>query len=249
MTCDSARELIQPLVDQELDLTQKLDIEAHLRSCAGCAEFLHELNGLRKAIREKAPYYQAPADLARRVESSLRAAAKAEARPRVHTNWIAAAAALGFAAAILWGVIVLRSGGSQPDLLAREMVSSHVRSLMADHLMDVPTSDQHTVKPWFNGKLDFSPEVKDLTDQGFRLTGGRLDYVNGRSVAALVYQRRQHIINLFVWPSSQNGASGPATRALNGFNLVHWARGGLEYWATSDLNAAELQDFARLYQQ
>jgi anti-sigma factor RsiW len=249
MTCDSARELIQPLVDQELDLAQKLDIETHLRSCVSCSEFLHELTELRKAIREKAPYYQAPKHLAGRVKAALRASAKAEARPNGRWAWVAAAASLAFAAAILWGVIVIRSAGSQQDLIARDMVSNHVRSLMASHLVDVPTSDQHTVKPWFNGKLDFSPEVKDLTDEGFRLTGGRLDYLNERTVAALVYQRRQHIINLFVWPSSQNGASGLAARTLNGFNMFHWTQGGMEYWAVSDLNAAELQDFARLYEK
>ena len=248
MTCDAARELLQPLVDQELDLAQKLDIETHLRSCVGCAEYLHNLAELRQAIRDKAPYYRAPEQLASRVQAAVRASAKAEARPKLHWAW-AAAVSLAAAAAILWGAILIRSTATQPDLLAQDLVAGHVRSLMANHLLDVPSTDQHTVKPWFNGKLDFSPQVKDLTDQGFHLTGGRLDYLDGRTVAAMVFQRRQHVINLFVWPSLRGETNGPTVLSRSGFNLVHWNAGGLAYWAVSDLNAAELQDFARLYEK
>jgi anti-sigma factor RsiW len=248
MTCDAARELLQPLVDQELDLAQNLDIETHVRSCVGCAEYLHNLTELRQVVREKAPYYQAPENLAGRVQAAVRASAKAEAGPRFGWAW-PAAISLASAAAILWAVILIRAQAPQPDLLAQEVVSGHVRSMMANHLLDVPSTDQHTVKPWFNGKLDFSPQVKDLTDEGFRLTGGRLDYLGGRAVAAMVFQRRQHVINLFVWPSSHAEAAGLTGLARNGFNLEHWSVDGLEYWAVSDLNAAELQDFARLYQK
>jgi len=248
MTCDDARELLQPLADQELDLAQKLDVERHVRSCVGCAEYLHSLTELRQSIREKAPYYRAPEGLAGRVQAAVRAAAKKEARPRLNWGW--AAVSLASAAAILWGAIVLRSGSSsQRDLLAGDVVAGHVRSLMANHLLDVPSTDQHTVKPWFNGKLDFSPQVKDLTDEGFRLAGGRLDYVNGRAAAAMVFERRKHVINLFVWPASQGAPSGSLAVSRNGFNLVHWKAGGLEYWAVSDLNPAELEDFARDYQK
>jgi anti-sigma factor RsiW len=248
MTCDAARELLQPLVDRELELTQKLDIEAHVRSCVGCAEYLHDLTELRQTIREKAPYYRAPEHLAGRVQAAVRASARTEGRPKLSWAW-AAALSMASAAAILWGAIVLRSAGAQPDLVAQEVVAGHVRSMMANHLMDVPSSDQHTVKPWFNGKLDFSPQVRDLTDEGFRLAGGRLDYMSGRAVAALVFQRRQHVINLFVWPSPRAEAGGARVLARSGFNLVHWTSGGLEYWAVSDLNAAELQDFARIYEK
>ena len=248
MTCDAARELLQPLVDQELDLAQKLDIETHVRSCVGCAEYLHNLTELRQVVREKAPHYRAPENLARRVQAAVRASAKAEAGPRFGWAW-PATISLASAAAILWAVILIRAQAPQPDLLAQEVVSGHVRSMMANHLVDVPSTDQHTVKPWFNGKLDFSPQVKDLSDDGFRLTGGRLDYLGGRAVAAMVFQRRQHVINLFVWPSSNPEAAGLTALARNGFNLAHWSAGGLEYWAVSDLNAAELQDFARLYQK
>jgi anti-sigma factor RsiW len=246
MTCDSARELIHPLLDQELEPAQKSDVEAHLRSCVGCAEVHHEMLELRKRIQDRAPYYTAPAHLAARVKAGLRESARSEQGNRWRWAWVSIPASLAFAAAALWAVVVLRSNGPSEDLLAQEMVASHVRSLMPGHLLDVPTSDQHTVKPWFNGKLDFSPQVKDLTDEGFTLIGGRLDYLVQRPVAALVYERRKHIINLFVWPQEAGGATNPAR---SGFNIVHWASGGLGYWAISDLNEAELRDFARTYEK
>ncbi|MBO0727073.1 MAG: anti-sigma factor, partial [Blastocatellia bacterium] len=134
------------------------------------------------------------------------------------------------------------------DLLTQEVVSSHVRSLMASHLTDVSSSDQHTVKPWFNGKLDFSPPVKDLTDRGFPLVGGRLDYLNNQPVAALVYRRQLHFINLFIWPSTSAGDVEERPEARQGYHLIHWTMAGMTYWAVSDLNAGELQEFVRILQ-
>ena len=251
MTCESAHELIQPLLDEELDLSQRMEIEAHLRSCVACAEFHHQLSLLRTAIRSGAPYYQAPQGLEGRVRSALRQAAPAEMRPRARSSWawFAAAASLGFAAAMIWGIVALRSHETQPDLLAQQIVASHVRSLMAAHLMDVPSTDRHTVKPWFNGKLDFAPQVKDLSDEGFPLRGGRLDYLDDRPVAALVYQRRQHVINVFVWPFGSDSKNQEAARTLHGFNIVHWTDQGLGYWAVSDVNTDDLREFERLYQK
>jgi anti-sigma factor RsiW len=143
-----------------------------------------------------------------------------------------------------------RNAVTAEDLIAREAVSDHVRSLMQpNHTLDVPSSDQHTVKPWFNGKLDFSPKVDNLADQGFPLIGGRLDYLGGRSVAALVYQRHQHYINLFIWPSNGTQEKEESSTRLQGYNLVHWKGGSMECWAVSDLNEGELRQFADLVQK
>jgi anti-sigma factor RsiW len=141
--------------------------------------------------------------------------------------------------------MVMSRTPSDSDLLNQEIVSAHVRSLMADHLTDVPSSDQHTVKPWFNGRLDFSPEVRDLSGDGYPLVGGRLDYLSRRGVAVLVYQRRQHSINVFVWPEQDGHRLAPGETSVRGYNLIRWSRSGTSYSAVSDLNLAELREFVR----
>jgi anti-sigma factor RsiW len=176
--------------------------------------------------------------LAARVRSALRA----EERKRVPWTWISIAASLAFAAALVWGIVLLRP---RDDRRVVDIVSSHVRSLMAGHLIDVTSSDQHTVKPWFTGKIDFSPLVKDLSAEGFPLAGGRLDYVDQRVAAVLVFHRRQHVINLYVWPSSESSRAF----SQNGFNVIVWPEGGLSYWAVSDVSVGDLREFERLYRE
>jgi anti-sigma factor RsiW len=171
-------------------------------------------------------------------------------RPRSAAPTIAIAATVILGTALLlWAIYFARSQSHNDNLLAQEVVSSHIRSMMLNHLVDVPSSDQHTVKPWFNGKLDFAPDVKDLADQGFPLVGGRLDYIDNRTVAALIYQRRKHAINLFIWPA-QDVTNQPAQNSsVNGYNIIHWTRSGTRYWAVSDVNSADLSEFAKLVSQ
>jgi anti-sigma factor RsiW len=164
-------------------------------------------------------------------------------------RWAIAAASLLAAVIIIWSIASFATRQSPDDVLAQEVVASHVRSLMANHLTDVPSSDRHTVKPWFDGKLDFSPAVKDLSPQGFSLNGGRLDYIGNRPVAALVYQRRQHSINLFVWPATHAPAANGKASERQGYNVIRWSNAGMTYWAVSDLNLAELQQFVQLLQE
>jgi anti-sigma factor RsiW len=228
MSCQEARELLHGYLDGELDLAAALEFERHLRGCPACERAYANHKILRSAIRSQAPYFTAPASLKRKV------------RPALWMTPLAIAAALAMMLAGTWAV--LRASRAN-DLVALDVVSGHVRSLMANHLTDVPSSDRHTVKPWFLGKLDFSPEVKDLAPQGFPLIGGRLDYVAQRPAAGLVYQRGKHIINLFVW-KADGRPEGHETR--QGYNLSHWNSGGLSYWAISDVNAADLEQFSKL---
>jgi anti-sigma factor RsiW len=163
-------------------------------------------------------------------------------------NWMAVAASFLLFASLALNIASLRSRNSAArNTLAQEVLSSHLRSLMGTHLLDVPSSDQHTVKPWFNGKLSFSPDVRDFSSQGFRLVGGRVEYIGERPVAALVYQRRQHLVNLFIWPSPSASQSGYSELKRSGYNLVSWTKDGMTCWAVSDLQTGELEQFAELY--
>jgi anti-sigma factor RsiW len=160
--------------------------------------------------------------------------------------WATLGASLAAVAALLIFLLPVLKGPSPSELLTEEIVSAHVRSLMANHLTDVASSDQHTVKPWFNGKLDFSPLVVDLTDSGFPLVGGRLDFVANGSVAALVYQRRQHFINLFIWPSLHDSDVAASISSRQGYNMIRWVKSGMIYWAVSDVNISDLESFVQL---
>lgn len=262
MSCQENDTLILGYLDGELDLLNTLQLEAHLRECATCAQALKNNQLLRSALRAGDFYYKPPDDLAKRIHLSLYKANKpGKVGRQVSTpvqevprrmpwriSWALAgvAASLAVIALMAWRLGPVASMRSKDDFLAQEILASHVRSLMTDHLTDVPSSDQHTVKPWFDGKLDFSPPVKDLSTEGFPLVGGRLDYLDGRPVAALVYRRRKHFINLFIWPAPKDAGRRMVMR--QGYNLLHWTRSGMTYWAVSDVNSAELQEFGGLVQ-
>jgi anti-sigma factor RsiW len=209
-------------------------------------------------IRRHAVRHTPPARLAGRIAEALRSEAGATAAPtapavpvRNRRGWWQGLAWFGTGAATAWGLalVLLATPVPPQDALGEAVTANHVRSLMASHLADVASSDQHTVKPWFAGKLDFSPPVVDLAAEGFALTGGRLDYLDGRTVAALVYRSGPHVINLFVWPTADAKVQAPAFSARQGYQLAHWAQGGMQAWAVSELNAAELQNFASLIRE
>ena len=254
MSCKEVQRLMDAYEDGELDLVTSLQVEDHLRECPTCSRLLRNQQAVSSVLRSGALRLGASSELRKRIHSSLENAAGREApveRPvsRVSGRMLGAmAASLAIVAIVGWLLATKVTTSSANHLVAQEVVSGHVRSLMATHLTDVPSSDQHTVKPWFVGKLDFSPRVTDLAGDGFTLVGGRLDYLEARPVAALVYQRRKHIINLFVWPA-KGGDAAAATLSVRGFNLVHWTQSGLIYWAVSDMNSRELNDFVLLVQK
>lgn len=250
LSCQEAHELIHGYVDGELDLPKSIAIEEHLRNCHECAQTYKGIRSLRAAISDDALRFEPSANFEDRLRSALRSESKSNPKPGfLRWRWILAGASLVGAVIAVWAIVAIFARPSAGDVLAQEVVSSHVRSLMTDHLTDVPSSETHTVKPWFDGKLDFSPPVKDLSKQGFSLNGGRLDYIGNRPVAALIYQRRQHWINLFVWPSTGSGDVTEKVSVHQGYNLIRWANGGMNYWVVSDLNLAELQQFVQLIKE
>ena len=245
MGCQETQNLMHGYIDGELDLLNNLQVEQHLQDCPACARDHQNNQALRSALSTSSLYFNAPANLQKRVRSSVRAGVKGETKPGMLSwRWLVVGGSLALISIIILGLVYIQSSPARDELLAQEVVSGHVRSLMANHLTDVPSTDQHTVKPWFDGKLDFSPPVTDLTAQGFILVGGRLDYIGNRPVAALVYQRRQHFINLFIWPEAIESGSRNKIAVRQGYNLIYWKRAGMAYWAVSDLNINELQEFA-----
>jgi anti-sigma factor RsiW len=243
MNCEEASVLLHALIDGELDAGHAREVEAHAASCAKCAAKLRAFRQMRDALSAVPVSYAAPQSLRAKLDRALPTTGRASRR-EVLKGFTVGTAATAIAASGLF-VMVMRKDDQQRIL--NETVSAHLRSLQADHLTDVQSSDQHTVKPWFNGRLDVAPPVVDLTAQGFTLLGGRLDYINGRAVAAIVYRRRVHVINLFVTQGA--GPDRAATmETVQGFNIWLWNQQGLNFWAVSDINADELQEFREKFQ-
>jgi anti-sigma factor RsiW len=249
MNCSEVRSLLHAHLDGELDLMRQVEIDDHLRQCEACQAIYESQRAISSALKTDGLYFTAPVSLQRKVRAAVRSTVEPPGWwSRTFSSQrlaLAGAAAVVIVAAIA-GPIVLRR--AHDDQIAQEVVSAHIRSLMASHLTDVLSSDQHTVKPWFAGKLDFSPQVIDLQDRGFPLVGGRLDYVENRPIAALAYRSGQHVINLFVWPSTSSADVGESFVGRQGYNALSWARDRTNFWAVSDLNTVELRRFAQLVQ-
>ncbi|HEY4283922.1 MAG TPA: anti-sigma factor [Chthoniobacterales bacterium] len=246
MEHDQIRELIHPYVDGELDIVNARFVAEHLPTCEGCRTIEQDARSLRDILKNAAPAFRAPDHLRRDVRRAIRAEAAAERRISFPWFSLAASAVCGV---LVLGFIIFQNYSTPNHAIANEVVADHIRSLLATHLVDVASSDQHTVKPWFNGKIDFAPEVKDFAAQGFPLVGGRLDYLDGKTVVALVYRHNQHPINVLIAPASGRHDAAPTRLTRRGYNLVHWTRGEMDYWAVSDLNAAELGQFSTSFGQ
>jgi anti-sigma factor RsiW len=233
MTCDRMKDLVHAYLDEELSLTEQLSFEQHLATCPECEQAHRTFMQLREQIRAGNATFDMPASLETKLRRSL-PAKKFPLRP------LLAMAAMLMILIGSTAVVLSRAGHSS---LEQDLVDAHVRSLQANHLLDVVSTDQHTVKPWFDGKLDFAPPVRDLAADGFPLIGGRLDYLRNHPVAAMIYQRGKHPINLFAWPESGADKS-IKTSTINGYQVVEWRRAGMRQVAVSDLNAQELREFA-----
>ena len=245
MTCDEAEILIHALIDGELDAGNTRAVEEHVAGCPRCAAQLESYREMSKMIADADLRYKAPLELRRRIEAALPQPAQVPNRRAVLRGFAMGSAVSAIAAT---GLIAIVLRGDDEARIQSEVVSAHLRSLQAGHLTDVISTDQHTVKPWFNGKLDVAPPVVDLTAQGFTLIGGRLDYVDARPIGAIVYRRRAHVINLFVAQTANTERHAAKTETLQGFNIRRWSEHGLNYWAVSDLAADELAEFGEKFE-
>jgi anti-sigma factor RsiW len=250
MNCAESELLLDAYTDGELDLVRHIELEAHLKTCPACMSLSERIAARRTRIRDAVTRYPAPRELREKISASLRAEARAAVRQRplpfpVSVGWnlagLAASVTIALLAGYSWG-----SHRSHSASVADEAIAEHMRSLQASHLMDVVSTDRHTVKPWFAGKLEFSPPVVDLADIGFPLAGGRLDQIDGQTAAALVFRRRLHAINVFIWPA-RDGAPLPRSASESGFSAEGWTHGGLNFLAVSEIPAAELGQFVGEY--
>lgn len=247
MNHDEILELLHAHADGELDLVNAREVEQHLRACDKCRRAEEQILALRGALTNAAPSYRAPAHLRRNIRAALRR--EARTKEKRFSFWPILATGAAFAALVLGFALFQTIRTSHNREIVDQVVANHVRSLLATHLVDVASSDQHTVKPWFDGKIDFAPDVHDFSANGFPLVGGRLDYLAGKTVVALVYQRNKHPINVFITPAAGTGESSPVALMRRGYNVLSWTHREMNYWAVSDLNAAELRQLVGLLSQ
>jgi mycothiol system anti-sigma-R factor len=251
MSCELTQTVLHGYLDGELDAARAADFERHLISCAACVAALEAHENLRSSLQRAALYERAPVALRQKVEAQLGAPARSSVvsmRNPVPWRWLAIAATFLLAVFLGWRLFPLLRGNHSETALASAIVDAHLRSLQPGHLEDVQSTDQHTVKPWFDGKLDFAPPVHDFVNEGFPLQGGRLDVVHGRTVAVLVYARRKHLINVFVWPTTEPD-SEPLSGSQLGYHWIDWRKGGMEMCAVSDVTPDDLNELQHLLMQ
>jgi anti-sigma factor RsiW len=255
INCDDSRAYLPAYMDDELGVAESLLVQKHLYQCGECRRIQDQQQALRTALRDPELAAHPSADFSKRLQAAVRQAAKEEARAQRPSwfealrfgsfRWITAVIALVLTTAPGALFVMNRLRTSQDQLIASAVLAGHIRSLQANHLVDVPSSDRHTVKPWFQGKLDFSPPVPDLSELGWTLIGGRLDYLDGRPVAALIYKRRMHNINVFLWPNHGSVDDVIRQEDAQGYQILHWNAAETTYWVVSDLNNAELLQLGR----
>lgn len=251
MSCELTPTVLHGYLDGELDAARAADFERHLVSCSECVTALETQEKLRSSLQRAALYERAPLALRQAVQAQLGAPARSSVTPIRNLptwRWLAMAATFLLAVLLGWRLLPLVRGNHGETTLASAIVDAHLRSLQPGHLEDVQSTDQHTVKPWFDGKLDFAPPVHDFVDEGFPLQGGRLDVVHGRTVAVLVYARRKHLINVFVWPTSEPD-SEPVSGSQLGYHWVDWRKSGMELCAVSDVSPDDLANLHHLLVQ
>jgi anti-sigma factor RsiW len=249
MACERADTLVHGYFDNELDALRAAEFESHLEKCPECVAALDALESLRSTINIAQPYEKMSPAFRKKILADLNVKTPSViATSRAATNWRWLAVAATFLVLIYgaWRVSSLNREDSRETLMASKIVDAHLRSLQPGHLEDVISTDQHTVKPWFDGKVDFAPPVRDFTEQGFPLQGGRLDVVDNRTVAALVYGRRKHVVNVFIWPTSEKDAA-PRTGSIQGYQWIDWRKQGMEFYAVSDASAPDLDQLQRLF--
>jgi anti-sigma factor RsiW len=246
MNCEETGILLHALIDGELDAGNARAVEAHIASCPGCAAELHDFRQLHEVMASASLRYTAPASLRGRIGKKFPTPHGGGVNRRLVLKGFAAGATASALAASAVLVILMQADDERHVL--GEVVSAHLRSLQAEHLTDVQSSDQHTVKPWFSGRLDVAPPVIDLTALGFTLLGGRLDYVDAKPVAVIVYRRRVHVINLFCAAAPDSVGRGAKMESLHGFNVRSWTKNGLDLRAVSDINAEELVEFGEKFE-
>jgi anti-sigma factor RsiW len=251
MDCGQARDLMDGYTDGELDPVTASAIERHLQTCAACKQAYAQQSALRGLVRHHAAYYTAPAALTNRIrEQTAALGARVVVDKRTpRWQWLPLVTAVAATAVVTWIAATLQiQTAASDERMTQEVIAGHARGVLTNHLVDVASSDRHTVKPWLSARLDFSPPVVDLASAEFPLVGGRVDYLDNRPVAALVFHHRQHVITLFVWPEAGSGGAAPVeTSSKQGYNVLHWTDAGMTFWAISDLNTPEVKAFAQAY--